>query len=225
MGNDIIIKSNKYGLTIYLNPDFAFDEIKNKIYEKFSKFQNFFKGQEIAICFDGKKLTNEEQVILINEIEQNANIKIAYIIDNDTEKENLMKEIIKRKIPDPVNENNECKFYKGTLRSGQTLESSSSVVVLGDVNPGATVMTNGNIIILGTLKGTACSGTNGNENTFVAALSMDPMQIQIGNYIARSADISKGKRKISDKPMIAYVDNENIYIEEITKDVIADIKI
>ena len=94
------------------------------------------------------------------------------------------------------------RFYKGTLRSGQVLESETSVIILGDVNPGARVISKGNVIVLGTLKGNIFVGAAGNEAAFVAALSMDPMQIRIGDVIARCSDgaPAKKKKKADDTP-------------------------
>ncbi len=79
-------------------------------------------------------------------------------------------------------------FYKGTLRSGQVFEADGSVVVLGDVNPGGKVVAKGSVIVLGSLKGNIFAGVDGNENAFVVALEMSPMQIKIGDIIARSSD-------------------------------------
>ena len=84
------------------------------------------------------------------------------------------------------------RFYKGTLRSGQVLESETSIIILGDVNPGARVISKGNVVVLGAMKGNAFVGAAGNESAFVAALSMDPMQIRIGDVIARSSDKVQG---------------------------------
>jgi septum site-determining protein MinC len=98
--------------------------------------------------------------------------------------------------------------------------------MIGDVNPGATVFSNGNIIILGSLKGTAIAGASGNRNAFVLALTMEPMQIQISDVIGRSPD--KPKKKFGKKEIdaqIAFVENDNIYIEPVSKSVLNDIKI
>lgn len=43
-------------------------------------------------------------------------------------------------------------FYRGTLRSGQVLESDSSIVILGDVNPGAKIVSGGNVVVLGSIR-------------------------------------------------------------------------
>ena len=76
------------------------------------------------------------------------------------------------------------------------LETESSVVILGDVNPGGKVVACGNVIVLGSLKGNIFAGASGNENAFVVALDMDPMQIKIADIIARSSDSSPVRKKL-----------------------------
>ena len=58
-------------------------------------------------------------------------------------------------------------------------------MVLGDVNPGGKVVAKGSVIVLGSLKGNIFAGVDGNENAFVVALEMNPMQIKIADVIAR----------------------------------------
>ena len=116
-------------------------------------------------------------------------------------------------------------FCKGTLRSGQLFESESSVIVLGDVNPGGKVISKGNVIILGSLRGNVYAGADGNENAFVVALEMNPMQIKIADVIARSADTSTHKKSKNKniQPKIAYVGEGNIYIDDLLQEVLNDI--
>lgn len=118
---------------------------------------------------------------------------------------------------------NDSMFYKGTLRSGQALESDGSIVVLGDVNPGASVISSGNIIVIGRLKGMVHAGATGNTNAFVLALSMNPVQIRIADAIARSAD--RPKRRIDDEAKLAFLEDGNIYIEPVKKSVLNNIHI
>lgn len=240
MEQSVVIKSNKYGLTVYLDKNTEFEILRKCVAEKFAESKKFFKGAELAIAFEGKHLSQEEQMTLIQEMIQNAGIKVPCIVDTDTAKEQFMRHAVEQTTretvvnPTEIEDSADGKFYKGTLRSGQTLESETSIVILGDVNPGATVVSKGNVVVLGTLKGSVYVGAGGNENTFVAALFMDPMQIRIADSIARNSDgpekkdkkkFLKKKDKSEEQPMIAYVDAGNIYIEPITKEVLADIKI
>ena len=235
MEQPVVIKSNKYGLTVILDSQLDFETLKKAVAEKFAESKKFFKGAELAIAFEGRVLSQDEQILLVQEMISNAGIKVPCIIDVDVAKEALMKQAMEHtQVSAEFESNGDGKFYKGTLRSGQVLESETSIIILGDVNPGATVVSKGNVVVLGTLKGNIYVGAAGNENTFVAALSMDPMQIRIADYIARNSDspenkdkkkFLKKKDKQEEQPMIAYVDAGNIYIEPITKEVLADINI
>lgn len=77
------------------------------------------------------------------------------------------------------------KFVQGTLRSGQIVEYIGNIVIIGDVNPGAFLKAKGNIVVLGTLRGTAHAGDGGNYNAVVAAYSLLPTQLRIGDIIVR----------------------------------------
>ena len=130
-------------------------------------------------------------------------------------------------------------FYKGTLRSGAELVFEHSIVVLGDVKKGAHIASSGNIIILGSLKGTAHAGMYGDQNAFVVALNMDPVQIRIAEAIARAPDQSgekekkgflfrKEKKNVPEKqtvyePKIAFVEEGRIYMEAVGNDIYDDI--
>ncbi len=117
-------------------------------------------------------------------------------------------------------------FYKGNLRSGQILECAANITLIGDVNPGAKIISEGNIVVLGSLKGNAHAGVAGNDNCFIFALDMSPIQLQIGQFYAKSPDKDEKKKKLRKKskpdsegysPQIATAKNNNICIEPMTK--------
>ena len=93
------------------------------------------------------------------------------------------------------------------------------------VNPGGRIIAGGSVIILGSLRGNVFAGAGGNEDCFVVALEMNPMQIKIGEVIARSSDSAPRKKSKGIAPKIAYVDDSNIYIEDLGPDVFEDIRI
>ena len=219
--NSVMIKGNKYGLIIHIDEELDYDNAKDLVLVKLKECEKFYKGAALAVTFEGKRLSDEQEREIITLISQNSELHITCIIDNDKFKEDYFK----KKLDDKVRELEATsgQFYKGTLRSGQVLESDSSVVILGDVNPGAKVVAAGNVVVLGTLKGTVYAGVSGNMSSFVVALDMRPVQVRIGDIIGRSPDNpSKGKQVAV--PMIAYVENENIYIEPLNKEVLNDIK-
>jgi septum site-determining protein MinC len=76
------------------------------------------------------------------------------------------------------------------LRSGQAISTPGNLVLIGDVNAGAEVIAGGDITVWGALRGIAHAGVGGNNEAEIRALKLDPIQIRIGNAIARSPDQS-----------------------------------
>jgi len=242
----VLIKGNKYGIVLVLDPEVPFEDLLIEIGIRFDDSAKYFnQTTQSALTIEGRELSSEEIDRVLDLIKKRTTLRIPYIIDNNKQTEEYFHRIIDAnesrvssteqgtETSDAADEthyiypeNSDGLFYKGTLRSGQTLEASGSLIMIGDVNPGATVLSNGNIIILGALKGTAIAGASGNRNAFVLALTMEPMQVQISDIIGRAPD--KQKKKLGKKDMdaqIAFVENDNIYIEPISKSVLSDIKI
>lgn len=227
MSQSVIIKRNKHGMTVILDKETTYDVLKKDVEEKFRQSSKFFKDAEIAVSFQGKDLDQVQQNELVQIITDNSDLKVVCIVDEDREREKMFQSAIENR--DTIDNVQGGQFYKGTLRSGQLLESDTSIIILGDVNRGAKVVAAGNIIVLGMLKGTVYAGANGNANAFVVALDMDPMQIRIADIIARKADetIKKNSKRFTFRkqsaivePQIAYIQEENIYIEPITREVL-----
>ena len=116
-----------------------------------------------------------------------------------------------------IKKNKKTKFRK---------ECVASVTLIGDVNPGARIISDGNIVVLGALKGNAHAGVNGNDNCFIFALDMNPIQLQIGQYYAKSPDKESVKKRLIPKkktstegysPKIATAQEGTICIESMKK--------
>lgn len=238
MKEHVLIKGNRYGIVLVLDPEVPFEDLLIEIGVRFDDSSKYFNSNtQSAITFEGRDLNSEEIDRILDLIKKRTTLRIPYVIDNRKETEEQFQRIIEGKQQEsgPASEaetryiypeKSDGLFYKGTLRSGQTLESSGSLVMIGDVNPGATVLSNGNIIILGSLKGTAIAGASGNLNAFVLALSMTPMQVQIGDIIGRAPDKPKKRPgKKNPEAQIAFVEEDNIYIEPVSKSVLNDINI
>jgi septum site-determining protein MinC len=227
--NDVVIKSNKYGLSIVLTPTANYEDIKVNLAEKISAASKFFSSGKVAIAFEGKELSNDQQIELMEIITNNSQMQIVCLLEKDEKVEAPFKNSLEKRLEELSY--NTGQFYKGTLRSGQQLEIENSVIVIGDVNPGAKIISKGNIIILGALKGSAYAGAGGNSQSFVIALNMQPGQIKISDIIARAPDVKSPRKLLSDpkkvkiEPKIAFVEGNNIYIEPLDKSVLNDIKL
>lgn len=75
-----------------------------------------------------------------------------------------------------------------TVRSGSRIESTGSVVILGDVNPGAEIIASDDIIVIGTLRGLAHAGASGNENAVIWARKILSPQLRIGSALAQAGE-------------------------------------
>ena len=242
MDNSVIIKGSKNGITVFLDEEMPFEELLENVSDKFKNASKFFNNATMAISFDERNLSADEEKRILNVISDVSELNIVCVLDENNDIKSVYEEAVKKamnsfnishqperqKIIDPKTT---CMFYKGTLRSGQVFEADGSVVVLGDVNPGGKVVAKGSVIVLGSLKGNIFAGVDGNENAFVVALEMSPMQIKIGDIIARSSDsgvnkISKGKNKSKIlEPKIAYVYDQNIYVEDLEQNALDDISL
>ncbi|MFI3201446.1 MAG: septum site-determining protein MinC, partial [Eubacteriales bacterium] len=117
-------------------------------------------------------------------------------------------------------------FYKGTLKNGQVLEMENSIIVIGDVESGCKIISEKNIIILGTLHGEAHAGATGEEGHFVIALDMEPTKLKIGDCTYKAEDKkSKWVRKQKKEPKIAYMEDYQIYMKTLTKELLKEIPI
>lgn len=109
--------------------------------------------------------------------------------------------------------------HRGSLRSGQVLRKTESIVVIGDVNPGAQVISGGDIMIWGRLRGLAFAGADGNRKAVVTALDFAPTQLRIAHLtsIAPEPKRSRGfrfwKKESTDRPEIARIVDGRIVVE------------
>lgn len=217
----VIIKSNPYGLILNLDPDLPFEELKEAVGEKFRVSAGFFKKAQLAVTFCGRVMNREQEAQLVDVIVQNSGIHIVCIVDEDKDTADQYKKAVEHALEERKTE--EGQFYRGTLRSGQILETETSIVVIGDVNPGAQIVSKGNIVILGCCMGNIYAGASGDRNCFAAALTMKPMQVRIADKTARSAIVKRndtGEYPID--PKIVYIKEDHLHMKSITNETLSE---
>ncbi len=94
MSQAVVIKSNKYGINLVLDKTMPFRELLVAIKEKFLESEKFFKDAKMAISFEGRELTQEEEYQIIETITENTSISIICIVDNDESHADLVKQQI-----------------------------------------------------------------------------------------------------------------------------------
>ncbi len=223
MDNSVVIKSGKHGIVVVLDNEPSFDEIKTALREKFQASARFLGNASLAVSFEGRELSDAEQQEVLDIISEVTEVNIVCILDNNALRDRNFKTAVEAKMKEM--DTGAGHFYKGTLRSGQVLESDASIIILGDVNPGGKVIAKGNVVVLGSLSGNIYAGSDGNEDAFVVAIDMNPMQIRIGDVIARCSDGNQITKAKVHEPKIAYVSEGNIYIEKLERNVLADIRL
>lgn len=226
MKNPVIIKSFPNGLSIYLDEEMPFDQLLKEIGLKFKESAHFFKNASMVLSFEGRKLSDHEERMIINTITANSELNVMCIMGkNEETNKNYIKALQKLSYHQQVMEN-AGQFYKGTLKDGQMLETENSIIVLGDVYPGACVISSKDIVILGGLYGQAYAGGNGEDGHFVVALEMSPEKLKIGDFKYKTSEKqSKWPIKPKVQPKIAYVEDGRVKLEPITKELLNDLPI
>ena len=197
----VTIKSCRYGVEIYLDPEASFEVLLEHIREKFCSSARFFEGAQVAVSFLGRRLNYTEEQAVLSLISETAKMDIVCVIDQDRDHELAYRRIVEKTLSDiPVKDG---QFYRGTLGKRQVIESDTSIVILGNVEPGASVIAKGNIVVIGALCGNAC----------IAALSMRPKSLRIGDVETPGPAVCR-EGFCGHGPKIAPMDGRNhIYLD------------
>ncbi|MBQ6442722.1 MAG: septum site-determining protein MinC [Lachnospiraceae bacterium] len=209
MREAVVLKSNRYGIQLHLNPEIPFDELLQKILEKFSESDKFFKDASFAISFEGRELTEEEETAIVEAINENTNTHVICIVAEDEIREEILKRKTEAEIKSiPSYNPNEATLRYESVKSGDVLIAEQSLVVLGDVEEGATVTTAGNLIVLGELKGNVWAGSGGREDVFVFAMNLSPESLRIASLMYAATEekrIGWKERKKKHQPRVARI--------------------
>ena len=204
MGNNCVsINLKKDQIVIKIAEDAEQKRIISELSRKISDLKKLYKDEKTPIRIVGKVLKNKE----IDEIQELIKEKIDVEIDFDMPK-SLGLSSITRTFKQEI-AISETKFHRGSLRSGQRLETEGSIVIIGDVNSGAEVIASDNIVVLGALRGLAHAGAKGNKQAIVAAGLFNAVQIRIANIVK---EINQDEEPMHKQAYIS-VANEKIIIE------------
>lgn len=179
MNEGIVIKGSKDGVNIVIDFDKFkdFEQMATVLRLKLRKGSTFYRNSVVKITTQLKDLqeifSEELQGILFNEY----GIKECIFEDMVEEKEKFVG-IYEGK----------TKFIKNTIRSGQLIEYSGNIVIIGDVNKDSVVKAGGNIVVLGILRGDVFAGVHGNTQAIIAASKLMPRILGIDSIITRSPE-------------------------------------
>ncbi len=177
MRNSVSINLRKNEIIIKLNEEAEQKEIVAKLKKKLPDLKKLYQDEKTPIKVVGKVLKNKEIDEIQDLIKSTIDVEISFESPKGLGLHNIRK-TFERKIAV-----SETKFHRGSLRSGQKLETEGSLVILGDVNSGAEVVASDNIVVLGALRGLAHAGAKGNKQAIVSAGLFDAVQIRIANIV------------------------------------------
>ena len=220
MKDAVLIKSFPNGITLLMREDVSMEEILQELTVKFTEARNFFGNSTMALSMEGRKVTEAEEILILDTIRVNSNVRIACIVwhYDDTNK-NFIKAL--QHMDKKLSGTEGGQFYKGTLKNREVIETENSIVVLGDVYPGSAVFSAGNIIILGGLYGEAYAGGDGREDAYIVALEMEPERLKIGDFKYKT-NAKQLKWGIHPKvqPKIAHLKGGKIVFDPLTKELL-----
>ncbi len=219
----VTIKGTSKGVVITIGAG-NWETVLRQLGEMLEKKASFFKGGRVSITV-GERLLGEGEIAALGNLitlhkmtlwaingsakeTQDAALALGLEINVDSSRASGTKRVQPKVKAD---ESEEVFTFRGTLRSGRSIESLGNVVVIGDVNPGAEVKAGGYVIIWGKLRGTVYAGAVSPENAFVCALDLSPMHLIIGSAIARSPADAPASNKVI--PEIAFVQDGQIVAE------------
>ena len=201
MVNDgLIIKGNKDGLNavIDMNKFKDFEDMMNFLRTKLSNGKKFYKDATFVITID-LNLINQRNVSKLKEMLFNDFLIKECILDDSKEKT--------KKSFSGIYEGR-TKFIRNSIRSGQTINYSGNLVIIGDVSPGAEIFAGGNVFVFGSLKGNVHAGVNGSKKSVVGAFVLQPQLLEISGILTISPDGEKPKY-----PEIAKIKGDTIVVE------------
>lgn len=224
MKNPVILKSYKDGIAVYLNDELPFEELLLHVEEKFRDSARFFGDMRVAVSFEGRDLSGEEENALIDAVTRCSRLNVICVVGKNRERQGQFQETMEafeRYFPKAGNEG---QFYRGSLKNGQILETEGSVVVLGDVEEGCCVMAAKDIIVLGRLDGSAYAGGDGLNHHFIAALEMTPQKLKIGDFKYKAKEKSRWHLKARRmQPLMACVRSGEIQMQSITNELLNEL--
>ncbi len=219
MNNSFVIKSFPNGINLILKEDVPFEQLLQDIAAKFASSRSFFGSASVALSLEGRGLTSEQEMQIINTINANSDLSIICIVGkDDVANGNFVKALqtLQSKLPS----GEYARFYCGSLKDNDVVEMEDSILVMGDVNPGCVITSDKNIIILGGLYGEAHAGRETGENAYVIALEMEPTNLYIGNFKYKPTKKPIWRIRSKVQPQVAVVRGNSVVAEPLTKEIL-----
>ncbi len=213
--DQITIKGTAHGL--HMRPKSEnWEKILQDLQQFFREAGGFFHGGRVILELLDEQTLDEEMFVRLRKLLEDHDLHLWAVTGGDPTTQHLIRgQGILTRLPDdtpqradPSQDN--ALFVRKTVRSGQRLEFSGHIIVLGDVNPGGEVVATGNIIIWGHVRGIVHAGALGDREAVVCALALEPAQLRIADLITRSPE---GEDAGPSQPETACIQNNVIMVQ------------
>lgn len=220
VGDRIAIKGTSNGLVISIGPG-VWQGLVEELDIQLGERASFFKGGRVALRVGPRQLTSA-QIEAVGKVLDKHGVTLWAVESEAPGTQEAATQLgleTSLGAPAPRSESLQPGESQGnsivirrTLRSGQVFHYPGHIVIIGDVNPGAEIRAGGSIIVWGRLRGSVHAGAdNGHgQNAVVCALQLAPMQLRIGDFIARSPSEEVDHEIV---PEMASVQNNQIVAE------------
>jgi len=191
----VTIKGTRDGLLITVGTA-PLDEVLQQLSEQLRPTASFFRGGQ-AILHLGDRGMSQDELSRVDEIIGNYDMAIRYVVAAGAMTRRAARALGIRAMssmdlsgPRIVGsadawDGSEGVLVRRTVRSGQVVRHPGHVAVIGDVNAGAEIVAGGDVMVWGKLRGVVHAGAMGDDNAVVCALWMTPIQLRIGQHVAR----------------------------------------
>lgn len=174
----VTIKGKKDGLILSLDDQCSYFQLIHELKSKLlNRKDTYSEGPLISVkvVTGNRYLTSAQKEEIQSLIRSEKSLFVAEIESN----------VITKKESEALVQEQQLTPLIKMIRSGQVLEVTGDLLLVGDVNPGAKVIATGNIYVLGVLRGIAHAGFGGHHDKIIAASVMKPSQLIIGNVMNR----------------------------------------
>lgn len=177
----VTIKGTTEGFVFELDDEHLFTDVFNELEQKLKADNTYTDDDQlvsVVVKLGYRYVSPTEKNSLREMIEQSHRFQV----------ERFDSEVITKQSARKLLEKTGIKLENQIVRSGQVLETTGDLLLVGDVNPGGEVRATGNVFVLGQLNGIAHAGVNGDVEAVIVASYMNPSQLRIGKYFSRAPD-------------------------------------
>ncbi|MCD6104404.1 MAG: septum site-determining protein MinC [Thermosipho sp. (in: Bacteria)] len=194
------LRMYKSGIVLYIEKYEKLEDLLKEIDEKFKSVDHFFQsGDKIMLKVENYREKISDIPKIIEKLET-FGLKVSNILtENYEENQTVLK--IKEKDENVM----ETLVVMRNVRSGQKINHSGHLILIGNVHAGSEVIAGGTVVIFGECFGIVRAGMK-DDNSYILSLSLNSSLVQIG-------ETKQILNKNFDNPVVVYAKNGKIYIE------------